>query len=105
MPFHQRLEAWLDAHVTIEIRDVPAPATHNPIVAVERELLPISFSVEAGAYINTIRSSLDILAMALVISYDFRVIRSDWRFWATSGSLPWRGFGRAGRRERRSALR
>jgi hypothetical protein len=66
MPFHQRLEAWLDAHVTIEIRDVQAPATHNPIVAVERELLPISFSVEAGAYINTIRSSLDILAMALV---------------------------------------
>ena len=28
--------------------------------------MPIAFSVEAGAYINTIRSSLDILAMALV---------------------------------------
>jgi hypothetical protein len=62
LPFHQRLEA----NVVIEIRDVPPPATHNPIVAVERELLPISFSVEAGAYINAIRSSLDILAMALV---------------------------------------
>jgi hypothetical protein len=66
LPFHQRLEAWLEANVTIEVRDVPPPATHNPIVAVERELLPISYSVEAGAYINAIRSSLDILAMALV---------------------------------------
>jgi hypothetical protein len=52
--------------VQIEIRDVPAPATHNPVVAVEKELLPLSFHVEAGAYINAIRSSLDILAMVLV---------------------------------------
>ena len=62
----QRVEAWLAANVTIEIRDVPPPATHNPIVALEREILPIAFSVEVGAYINAIRSSLDILAMALV---------------------------------------
>jgi hypothetical protein len=62
----QRLEAWIEANVTIEIRDVPPPATHNPIVAFEKEMLPIAFSVEAGSYINTIRSSLDILAMALV---------------------------------------
>ncbi len=66
LPFDQRLEAWLGANVVIEIRDVPPPATHNPIVALEKELLPIAFSVEAGAYINAIRSSLDILAMTLV---------------------------------------
>jgi hypothetical protein len=66
LPFHQRLEAWLEANVVIEVRDVPLPATHNPIVALEKELLPIAFSVEAGAYINVIRSSLDILAMTLV---------------------------------------
>lgn len=65
-PLNQRLEAWLEANVTIEIRDVPPPATHNPVVALEKEILPIAFSVEAGAYINAIRSSLDILAMALV---------------------------------------
>jgi hypothetical protein len=73
LPFHQRLETWLKSHVTIEIRDVPPPATHNPIVAVERELLPIAFSVEAGAYINTIRSSLDILAMALVRRHGLQI--------------------------------
>lgn len=63
---NQRLEAWLETNVTIEIRDVPPPATHNAVVALEKEILPIAFSVEAGAYINAIRSSLDILAMALV---------------------------------------
>ena len=66
LPFHQRLTAWLEANVVIEVRDVPLPATHNPIVALEKDLLPIAFSVEAGAYINVIRSSLDILAMTLV---------------------------------------
>jgi hypothetical protein len=66
LPFDERLEAWLEANVVIEVREVPPPATHNPIVALEKELLPIAFSVEAGAYINAIRSSLDILAMALV---------------------------------------
>jgi hypothetical protein len=73
LPFHERLEAWMEANVTIEIRDVPPPATHNPIVAFERELLPISYSVEAGAYINAIRSSLDILAMVLVRRHGLQI--------------------------------
>jgi hypothetical protein len=75
-PLSQRLEAWLEANVTIEIRDVPPPATHNPLVALEKELLPIAFSVEAGAYINTIRSSFDILAMALVRRYGLPIDES-----------------------------
>src|SRR3954471_19026632 len=66
LPFNQRLETWLGGNVVVENTGVPPPATHNPIVALEKELLPIAFSVEAGAYINAIRSSLDILAMMLV---------------------------------------
>ncbi len=73
LPFHQRLEAWLEANVVIEIRHVPLPATHNPIVALEKEFLPIAFSVEAGAYINAIRSGLDILAMALTRRHSLRI--------------------------------
>jgi hypothetical protein len=69
----QRLDAWLDANVTIEIRDAPPPATHNPIVALENELLPLAFSVEVGAYINALRSSVDILAMALVRRHDLEI--------------------------------
>jgi hypothetical protein len=63
----------LDANVTIEIRDVPPPATHNPVVALEKEILPIAFSVETGAYINAIRSSLDILAMVLVRRHGLQI--------------------------------
>ena len=39
LSFHLRLEAWLEANVTIGIRDGSPPATHNLIVAVERDLL------------------------------------------------------------------
>lgn len=66
LSFEARLQKWLNINVNIEIRDIPPPSTHNPIVATEKELLPSAFSVEAGAYINAIRSSLDILAMTLV---------------------------------------
>jgi len=72
-PFDERLAEWLKVSVKIKIRDVPPPATHNPIVAVETELLPFAYNVEAGAYINTIRSSLDILAMALVRRHSLEI--------------------------------
>lgn len=51
--------------VDVGVRETPPPATHNPIVAIEKSPLPFDFSVEAGAYINAIRSGLDILAVAL----------------------------------------
>jgi hypothetical protein len=62
----KRLDEWLKRGVTIEIKELPPPADTNLIVAVENELLPLSFQAEVGAYINSIRSSLDILASALV---------------------------------------
>lgn len=44
------------------------PDTPNDmVVAVEKEPLPLSFNVEVGAYINAIRSSLDILATAMAL--------------------------------------
>ena len=42
---------------------------NNVIVAVEKEVLPLSFVVEVGAYINSIRSSLNVLATALAYRY------------------------------------
>ncbi|QIP03969.1 hypothetical protein [Bradyrhizobium symbiodeficiens] len=62
----KRLDEWLKRGVTIEIKELPSPADTNLIIAVENELLPLSFQAEVGAYINSIRSSLDILASALV---------------------------------------
>lgn len=63
--FRFRIDAWLGDNVYVAIEDQPAPATHNVVVAVEKEFLPFSFNVEFGAYINTIRSALDILAVVL----------------------------------------
>jgi len=69
----KRLDEWLDRSVTTELRDRGGDATHNLIIGVEKELLPLSFNVEVGAYINVIRSSLDILAMALVRRHNLDV--------------------------------
>jgi hypothetical protein len=77
LPFHRRLEAWLETNVVIEIRHVPPPATHDAIVALERQPLPISLSVEAGAYVNTMRSSLDILAMTIARRHSLAIAERD----------------------------
>jgi hypothetical protein len=71
-----RLEEWLARGVTIEIKELPPPAESNLITAVENELLPLHFQAEVGACINSIRSSLDVLAMVLVKRYNLQ-IRED----------------------------
>lgn len=65
-PLARRLDAWLNRSVVVELRDPGPQATHNLIIGVEKELLPLFFNVEVGMYLNAIRSSLDILMMALV---------------------------------------
>jgi hypothetical protein len=76
----QRLNAWLERSITIEKRDAGENAEFDPIVAVETELLPLAFNVEVGAYINTIRSSLDMLAMSLMRRYDVPIKESQVSF-------------------------
>jgi hypothetical protein len=63
--FQARLDAWLNANVHVSIKDLPANTPNNVIVATEKETVPLAFNVEAGAYINAIRSGLDILASTL----------------------------------------
>ena len=72
----KRLEEWLSRGVTIEIKGLPPPADSNLIIAMENELLPLHFQAEVGAYINSIRSSLDVLAMVLVKRHNLQ-IRED----------------------------
>ena len=62
---HERIDASLSRNLRIEIECLPPPATHDRIIAVEGEPFPLSFNVEVGAYINVIRSSLDMLASVL----------------------------------------
>jgi len=62
----KRLDTWMDSSIRMELRDPGPQSEINLIIGVQKEPLPLSFNVEVGAYINAIRSSLDILAGALV---------------------------------------
>ena len=64
-----RLRLWLKNNIRTELRDNGADYL---LFIVEKDWLPLSFSVEVGAYINALRSSLDILATALATRYDLR---------------------------------
>ncbi len=63
--FDDKIEQWLTRNILVEIREIDANPTHNLVLGVEKESLPLAFSVELGAYINALRSSLDVLAVAL----------------------------------------
>jgi hypothetical protein len=62
-----RISTWLDLNVVVETRDA---GPSDVLVAVQRDEPPRSLNVEIGAYLNTLRSSLDILASALAVRYD-----------------------------------
>ncbi|MGO8865519.1 MAG: hypothetical protein ACLQME_03355 [Alphaproteobacteria bacterium] len=65
----QRFESWIDHNVEVRIKNPDPQSPYDVIVAVEKEALPLAFNVEVGAYINCIRTSLDILATALAHRY------------------------------------
>jgi hypothetical protein len=63
--FKERLDGWIDNNINVIIRDHPSSTEYDNVVAVYKCPFPLEFHVEAGAYINAIRSSLDILAATL----------------------------------------
>jgi hypothetical protein len=76
----------LDANLYVAIEHTPDPATHNLVVALEKEPFPLSFNVEFGAYLTTIRSSLDILAVAVARRYPTKITRVDDVYFPTAAS-------------------
>jgi hypothetical protein len=63
--FELRLNIWAKGNVDVIIKELPPDTPNDVVVAIEKEPIPLAFQVECGAYINAIRSSLDILASAL----------------------------------------
>src|ERR1700746_2057810 len=61
----ERINSWLTDNFDIVVRETEPPATHDVIVAIPKEPLPLALNAEVGAYINVIRS-LDILASSLL---------------------------------------
>jgi hypothetical protein len=67
--FKKRVDAWLKDNVHVATRELSPDVPNNVVVVEEKETLPLALQVEAGAYINAIRSSLDILACTLANRY------------------------------------
>ena len=67
--FAEEIEIWLRENVNCHIEQLEPPIPYSPIIAKLKAPLPVAFNVEAGAYINAIRSSLDILASTLAVRY------------------------------------
>jgi hypothetical protein len=63
--FRRKTSDWLKSNIYLTIRTQPPNSPNDVVVAVEKTALPLEFQVEAGAYVNAIRSSLDILACSL----------------------------------------
>ena len=67
--FQQRMDAWIDLNFEVTLRQFETQPPLFRIVGVERNPIPLSFNVEVGAYINALRSALDLLATALAERY------------------------------------
>jgi hypothetical protein len=63
--FKKRLDVWLEENIHLVLREQPPDVPNDVLVAEEKAPLPLAFQVEAGAYINAVRSSLDILMSTL----------------------------------------
>jgi hypothetical protein len=63
--FEAQINAWLSFNLEVAVKNPDPDIPYDLVVVIEKDPLPLAFHVEAGAYINTIRSSLDVLASAL----------------------------------------
>ena len=66
LPFTRQIAGWLDQNVGIPtVKPLPADVPNDVVVVGIKEPLPLLFNVEVGAYINAMRSALDLLATSL----------------------------------------
>jgi len=79
-----RINSWLELNVNVVLEDPDPSVPNNVIVAVEKEPMPLVFNVEVGAYINVLRSSLDILASAVANRHG--VVEMDEVYFPVAGS-------------------
>jgi hypothetical protein len=64
-PFESRLQTWLRENVYTTTKELPSNPTHDAVVMRAKVSLPLLFSAEVGAYINSVRSALDVPSIRL----------------------------------------
>ena len=60
---------WCDTNLKVRVKDADHEAADKPVVIFQDALLPAAFHVEIGCIVNTLRSSLDLLATSLAQRY------------------------------------
>jgi hypothetical protein len=83
---HRGLAAWLEQHVYVDVERPEASPT-DILYASLREPLPLALNVEVGAYINAIRSGLDIAAASVALRHDLDGTRSSFPIAASAEAL------------------
>lgn len=63
--FQTNLSTWIKENVDIVFKSFDSNSSDDHMVLIKRTPFPLRFNAEFGAYINTIRSALDMLAIAL----------------------------------------
>jgi hypothetical protein len=63
--FEARLNGWLKANLDLVVKNLPSNAGKDGLILVQKEPIPRLLNAEVGAYINSIRTSLDVLATAI----------------------------------------
>lgn len=82
--FERAIDLWINLNIKIRLEENNANPSEYLMLLTEIEPFPLKFSVEFGAYINAIRSSLDILATSLAVR--FGIPRPDDMYFPIVGS-------------------
>jgi hypothetical protein len=87
--FEKKLIAWCADNVEVTVEELEPPATNDLILGGAKSDLPLAFQVEAGAYINVLRSGLDMLATTLAHRHGMTK-PEDAYFPVAKSALQWR---------------
>jgi hypothetical protein len=93
--FEERLNLWCQNNIKTVIQKTDSDEGSNVIIAVEKSPFPLCFSAEVGAYINAIRSSLDVLAWT-IFKRDMLLHPREVYFPVAESEAEWRSGGYKG---------
>jgi hypothetical protein len=75
--FEERLNSFIKDNLNVVLEDEGSDSPYYSLAIIEKAPFPLALNVEVGAYINAIRSSLDILATALAYRHRHTMVRPD----------------------------
>jgi hypothetical protein len=68
--FDKRLNTWIKRNFDMGIEETDPHIADDVLIAITKGYIPLEFNAEYGAYLNSIRTSLDLLATALACRHN-----------------------------------